>query len=183
MGGGAFLGTSPGRLLPVRVEEPGALHRPWWDRRAHGALLPTMCIPNSKLEARNGANVGSRSVCVCVNLRGREVCSDVSWLGCGYLFSYSGPYFASYRARIFLQRPQSFRSSATCCRSAAFSRSRKEARTVIWFSFSRRASRERFAATLFFFLLDQYLSSWEVANEKQGEDVEEREPFPLFAEP
>lgn len=82
---------------------------------------------------------------------------------------------------MFLQRPQSFRSSATCCRSAAFSLSRKEARTVIWFSFSLRASRERFAATLFFFLLDQYLSSWEKANEKQGEEVQEKEPSSLFA--
>lgn len=72
---------------------------------------------------------------------------------------YNGPYLASYRDMMFLQRPQSFRNSATCCRNAAFSLSRNEARTVIWFSFSRRASRERLAATLFFFLLDQYLSS------------------------
>lgn len=77
-----------------------------------------------------------------------------------YLFIfYSGPYLASYRARTFLQRPQSFRISATCCLRAAFSRSRKDARTVIWFSLRRRASRERFAARLFFFLLDQYFSS------------------------
>lgn len=72
---------------------------------------------------------------------------------------YNGPYLASYRDIMFLQRPQSFRNSATCSRNAAFSLSRNEARTVIWFSFSRRASRERLAATLFFFLLDQYLSS------------------------
>lgn len=97
-------------------------------------------------------------LCLCWILRGREFCfflTDTSLVG----VLYRGPYLASYRARTFLQRPQSFLSSDTCCRSAAFSRSRKEARTVIWFSFSRRASRERFAATLFFFLLDQYLSS------------------------
>ncbi len=39
-----------------------------------------------------------------------------------------------------------------------FPRSRKVERTAIWFSFRRRASRERFAATLFLFLRDQYFS-------------------------
>ena len=49
-----------------------------------------------------------------------------------------------------------------------FSRSRKAARTVIWFSFNLRASRERLAARLFFFLLCQYLSSWKREEEQQS---------------
>lgn len=54
---------------------------------------------------------------------------------------------------------------------------------MIWFSFSLRASRERFAATLFFFLLDQYLSSWGESKEgKQGEAVKEKDPFSLSAD-
>lgn len=39
---------------------------------------------------------------------------------------------------------------------------------MIWFSFSLRASRERLAATLFFFLRDQYLSSWETEDGDRG---------------
>lgn len=108
-------------------------------------------------QRQNSANLDSLGVCVGVEFCG-EGSSAFCLIDTLWVF-YSGPYLASYRARTFLQRPQSLRSSATCCRSAAFSRSRKEARTVIWFSFSRRASRERFAATLFFFLLDQYRSS------------------------
>lgn len=129
-----------------------------------------VCTQNSELDTVTGGRrrqqckfKDSLGVCVCVDFCG-EGSSAFGLIGDALLVwfggLYSGPYLASYRARMFLQRPQSFRSSATCCRSAAFSRSRKEARTVIWFSFSRRASRERFAATLFFFLLDQYFSSW-----------------------
>lgn len=129
-----------------------------------------VCTQNSELDTVTGGRrrrqckfKDSLGVCVCVDFCG-EGSSAFGLIGDALLVRfggpYSGPYLASYRARMVLQRPQSFRSSATCCRSAAFSRSRKEARTVIWFSFSRRASRERFAATLFFFLLDQYFSSW-----------------------
>lgn len=73
--------------------------------------------------------------------------------------AHRGPCRASYLARTFLQRPSSFRRSATSWRSAPFSFSRKPARMAIWFSFSRRASRERLAATLFFLRLAQYFSS------------------------
>lgn len=125
-----------------------------------------VCVQNSELDTVTGGQRRQQCkfrfpwcLCLCWILRGREFCFLSHW--CRVAFTlYSGPYLASYRAKMFLQRPQSFRNSATCCRSAAFSRSRKEARTVIWFSFSRRASRERLAATLFFFLLDQYFSSW-----------------------
>ena len=61
---------------------------------------------------------------------------------------------------MFLQRPSSFLMSATSMRRAAFSFSRKPARIAIWFSFSRRASRDRLAATLFFLRRAQYRSSW-----------------------
>lgn len=61
---------------------------------------------------------------------------------------------------MFLQRPSSFRMSATSWRRAPFSRSRKAARTEIWFSFSRRASRERLAASLFLARRFQYFSSY-----------------------
>lgn len=75
----------------------------------------------------------------------------------------SSPYWSmwwlSYLFRMLRHRPSSLRMSATSCLSAAFSRSRKEARTEIWFSFSRRASRERFAASLFLQRRLQYLSS------------------------
>lgn len=71
-----------------------------------------------------------------------------------------GPCRASYLATMFLQRPSSFLMSATSMRRAAFSFSRKLARIAIWFSFSRRASRDRFAATLFFLRRAQYRSSW-----------------------
>ncbi|KAK0150500.1 PHD finger-like domain-containing protein 5A [Merluccius polli] len=64
------------------------------------------------------------------------------------------------RVTTVLKDPHSFRNSATSDLSAVFSRSRNAARTVIWFSFRRRASRERLAATLFLFLLCQYFSSW-----------------------
>lgn len=84
------------------------------------------------------------------------------WLGGGgdWLCPHRGPWRASYLERMFLQRPSSLRRSATSCRSAEFSFSRKPARMAIWFSFSLRASRERFAATLFFLRRAQYLSSW-----------------------
>lgn len=73
--------------------------------------------------------------------------------------SYRGPCLASYLASMFLHLPSSFRKSATSWRRAEFSFSRNEARMAIWFSFSRRASRERLAAMLFFLRLAQYLSS------------------------
>lgn len=73
--------------------------------------------------------------------------------------AHRGPCRASYLARTFLQRPSSFRRSATSCLSTAFSFSRNPARMAIWFSFSRRASRERLAAMLFFLRRTQYLSS------------------------
>lgn len=75
--------------------------------------------------------------------------------------AYSGPCRASYLARMFLQRPSSFLMSATSMRSAAFSFSRKPARMAIWFSFSRRASRDLLAAKLFFRRRAQYRSSCE----------------------
>ncbi len=66
------------------------------------------------------------------------------------------------------KRPSSFRRSATSCLSAPFSFSRNPARMAIWFSFSRRASRERLAAKLFFLRRAQYLSSCvEMEREKQ----------------
>ncbi len=68
-------------------------------------------------------------------------------------------WWLSYLFRMLRHRPSSLRMSATSCLSAAFSRSRKAARTEIWFSFSRRASRERFAASLFLQRRLQYLSS------------------------
>lgn len=123
-------------------------------RLTHGLEVSKQCkfrFPLVFVSVLNSAGKGVLLWCLLNRLR---------YLSFFFRISYSGPYFASYRAKMFLQRPQSFRSSATCCRRAAFSRSRKEARTVIWFSFSLRASRERLAATLFFFLLDQYLSSW-----------------------
>lgn len=72
---------------------------------------------------------------------------------------HSGPCCASYLARTFLVRPSSFLRSATSCRRAEFSFSRKLARMAIWFSFSRLASRDRLAARLFFLRRAQYLSS------------------------
>lgn len=71
---------------------------------------------------------------------------------------------------MFLHRPTSLRSSATSVLRAVFSFSRKAARIVIWFSFNRRASRERFAATLFFFRLVQYFSSCN-KNKKKEKDA------------
>lgn len=62
---------------------------------------------------------------------------------------HKSPWRLSYLLMMLRQRPSSFRISATSCRRAAFSRSRNAARTEIWFSLSRRASRERFAASLF----------------------------------
>lgn len=73
--------------------------------------------------------------------------------------AHSGPCCASYLARMFLVRPSSFLRSVTSCRKAEFSFSKKPARIAIWFSLSRLASRERFAARLFFLRLAQYLSS------------------------
>lgn len=72
---------------------------------------------------------------------------------------HKSPWRLSYLLRMFLQRPSSFRMSATSWRRAAFSRSRKAARTEIWFSLSRRASRERLAASLFLVRRFQYFSS------------------------
>lgn len=72
---------------------------------------------------------------------------------------HKSPCRLSYLLMMFLQRPSSFLMSATSWRRAAFSRSRKAARTEIWFSFSRRASRERFAASLFLTRRLQYFSS------------------------
>lgn len=72
---------------------------------------------------------------------------------------YKGPYLVSYLDTMVLHLPTSLRSSATSVRSAVFSFSRKAARMVIWFSFRRRASRDRLAATLFFLRLVQYFSS------------------------
>lgn len=72
---------------------------------------------------------------------------------------HKSPCRLSYLLMMFLQRPSSFRMSATSWRRAAFSRSRKAARTEIWFSFSRRASRERLAASLFLARRFQYFSS------------------------
>lgn len=72
---------------------------------------------------------------------------------------HKSPCRLSYLLMMFLQRPSSFLMSATSCRRVAFSRSRKAARTEIWFSFSRRASRERLAASLFFKRRLQYFSS------------------------
>lgn len=81
--------------------------------------------------------------------------------------AHRGPCRASYLARTFLQRPSSFRRSATSCLSAAFSFSRNPARMAIWFSFSRRASRDRLAATLFFLRRAQYLSSCSETNKSE----------------
>lgn len=72
---------------------------------------------------------------------------------------HKSPCRLSYLLMMFLQRPSSLRMSATSWRRAAFSRSRKAARTEIWFSFSRRASRERLAASLFLARRFQYFSS------------------------
>lgn len=79
--------------------------------------------------------------------------------------SYRGPCLASYLASMFLHLPSSFRRSATSWRRAEFSFSRNDARMAIWFSFRRRASRERFAAMLFFLRLAQYLSSCSLVTE------------------
>lgn len=79
--------------------------------------------------------------------------------------SYRGPCLASYLASMFLHLPSSFLKSATSWRRAEFSFSRNEARIAIWFSFSRRASRERLAAILFFLRLAQYLSSCSLVTE------------------
>lgn len=62
-------------------------------------------------------------------------------------------------ARMFLIRPSSFLRSPNACLNTEFSFSRKEARLAIWFSFTRRAYRERVAARLFFLRRAQYLSS------------------------
>lgn len=75
---GTFLGLSPSHLLPVRVEEPGALHRPSCDHRAHRASLPASVYPKLKAwhtdwRSANSANLGSLSVCVCVNSAGKGV--------------------------------------------------------------------------------------------------------------
>lgn len=72
---------------------------------------------------------------------------------------HKSPCRLSYLLMMFLQRPSSFLMSATSWRRAAFSRSRKAARTEIWFSLSRRASLERFAASLFLTRRLQYFSS------------------------
>lgn len=80
--------------------------------------------------------------------------------------SYRGPCLASYLASMFLHLPSSFLKSATSWRRAEFSFSRNEARIAIWFSFSRRASRERLAAMLFFLRLAQYLSSFKSSGMK-----------------
>lgn len=79
--------------------------------------------------------------------------------GLGEAMSYKGPYLVSYLDTMVLHLPTSLRSSATSVRRAVFSFSRKAARMVIWFSFRRRASRDRLAATLFFLRLVQYFSS------------------------
>lgn len=90
--------------------------------------------------------------------------SQLPFLSGSFLFHppplHKSPCRLSYLLMMFLQRPSSFLMSATSCRRAAFSRSRKAARTVIWFSFSRRASRERLAASLFFKRRLQYFSSF-----------------------
>lgn len=86
--------------------------------------------------------------------------------------SYRGPCLASYLASMFLHLPSSFLKSATSWRRAEFSFSRNEARMAIWFSFSRRASRERLAAILFFLRLAQYLSSCSLVTEgKKKQDI------------
>lgn len=82
--------------------------------------------------------------------------------------AHRGPCRASYLARMFLQRPSSFLMSATSTRRAAFSFSRKLARMAIWFSFSRRASRDLLAATLFFRRRAQYRSSCEESRGRSG---------------
>lgn len=82
------------------------------------------------------------------------------WRGRWFGEVHRGPCRASYLATMFLVRPSSFLKSATSERSAPFSFSRKPARMAIWFSFSRLASRDLLAATLFFLRLAQYLSSW-----------------------
>lgn len=73
---------------------------------------------------------------------------------------HKSPWRLSYLLMMLRQRPSSFRISATSWRRAEFSRSRKAARTEIWFSLRRRASRERFAASLFLKRRLQYLSSF-----------------------
>lgn len=69
------VGPSPSHLLPVRVEEPGALHRPSCDHRANRASQPASVHPKLKAwhtawRSANSANLGSLSVCVCVNSAG-----------------------------------------------------------------------------------------------------------------
>lgn len=81
---------------------------------------------------------------------------------------HKSPWRFSYLLMMLRQRPSSLRISATSCRSAAFSRSRKAARTDIWFSLRRRASRDRFAASLFFTRRFQYFSSFSRWKEGQG---------------
>lgn len=92
-----------------------------------------------------------------------------NWKGTsGPAESHRVPCRASYLVKMFLHRPSSFRMSATSCRRAAFSFSRKPARMAIWFSFRRRASRDLLAATLFFLRRAQYLSSCSNYAEKKG---------------
>ena len=103
-----------------------------------------------------------RSVCVCVCVGGPPA-------GCGSL--HRGPWRSWYWATTEEHLPSSLRRSATSRRSAPFSFSRKLALMAIWFSFTRRASRDRLAATLFFLRRAQYRSSLRGGRGRGGGDT------------
>ena len=118
-----------------------------------------------KLQEKNGTgrkSVGKRGG------GGGGACSGFFWWGGVGWGAHRPPCRASYLATMFLQRPSSFLKSATSMRRAEFSFSRKLARMAIWFSFSRRASRDRLAATLFFLRRAQYRSSWRAQHNGSG---------------
>jgi len=73
-------------------------------------------------------------------------------------------YTFSYFDSRLMSSSFSFNISLYFSRNSSFSLSRNEALIAIWFSLTRRASLDRFAATLFFLRRCQYLSSLAVSS-------------------
>ena len=76
-----------------------------------------------------------------------------------YVNSLTDQWPPSYLASLFLSCLFSSFMASNSSFTASFSLSKNAARIAIWFSLIRRASRDRLAATLFFFRLFQYFSS------------------------
>ena len=87
----------------------------------------------------------------CENSASRPFVSYVNSLTDQWPPSYLASFFLSCLFSSFMASNSSF--------TASFSLSKNAARIAIWFSLIRRASRDRLAATLFFFRLFQYFSS------------------------